>query len=100
VEVNKDIIVHPTVRRNQSPNYPRSAKRRNIGAIVVVSMDIDEKGRVESVDTVDIEAVRYQKDFRRAAERAAKRTRFHPKTINGTAVPAKGVRKRYIFRSR
>jgi len=99
VVVKKDVIVQPSVRRNQSPNYPRSAKRRKIGAIVVVAMDIDEKGRVDSVDTIEIEAERYAKDFRRAAERAAKRTRFYPKTINGEPVPARGVRKRYIFRS-
>ncbi|MEP3655389.1 MAG: energy transducer TonB [Litorimonas sp.] len=95
----KDVVVQPTVRRNRSPNYPRSAKRRNIGAIVVVAMNIDDKGRVASVDIVDIEAERYQKEFIRAAERAAKRTRFNPKTVNGKPVPAIGVRKRYIFRS-
>jgi len=75
------------------------AKRRNIGAIVVVSMNINNEGRVDSVDIVDIEAERYEKDFIRAAKRAAKRTRFHPKTVNGKAVPAMDVRKRYIFRS-
>ena len=99
VPVKKDIVVQPRVRRNQSPNYPRSAKRRNIGAIVVVSMNINNEGRVDSVDIVDIEAERYEKDFIRAAKRAAKRTRFHPKTVNGKAVPAMDVRKRYIFRS-
>lgn len=99
VQAKKDIIVQPRIRRNQSPNYPRSAKRRKIGAIVVVSMDIDEKGRVDSVEVVDIETERYEKEFIRAARRAAKRTRFHPKTINGRAIPARDVRKRYIFRS-
>ena len=97
--VRKDVIIQPSVRRNQSPNYPRSAKRRKIGAIVVVAMDIDEKGRVDSVEIIDIQAERYEKDFIRASERAAKRTRFNPKTINGQPVPATGVRKRYIFRS-
>lgn len=99
VEVIKDVIVQPSVRRNQSPNYPRNAKRKKVGAIVVVAMDINEKGRVESVEVVDIKTERYEKDFIRAAERAAKRTRFNPKTINGEPVSATGVRKRYIFRS-
>lgn len=97
-QTQEDVVVQPRERRKSSPNYPRSAKRRKIGAIVVVSMDIDEKGRVDSVDTIEIEAERYEKDFRRAAERAAKRIRFHPKTVNGKAVPAKDVRKRYIFK--
>lgn len=98
VQVQNDIVVQPKVRRNVSPNYPRSARRRNIGAIVTVSMNIDERGRVDSVDVVNIEAERYAKEFRRAAERAAKRTRFHPKTVNGEPVPAMDIRKRYIFR--
>jgi TonB family protein len=99
IEAPKEVIVQPKIRRNVSPNYPRSARRRNIGAIVTVEMDINTEGRVESVETVTIETERYAKDFRRAAERAAKRTRFHPKTVNGQPVPAFGVRKRYIFRS-
>lgn len=99
VEVVKDIIKQPSVRRNVSPRYPRSAKQRKISAIVTVSMDIDEKGRVDDAEVIEIDAERYEKDFSRASLRAAKRTRFHPKTINGEPVPAKDVRKRYIFRS-
>lgn len=98
-QIREDVIIQASVRRNVSPNYPRSAKRRNIGAIVTVSMDIDESGRVDSVEIIEIEAERYAKDFRRAAERAAKRMRFNPKTINGEPVPAFGIRKRYIFQS-
>jgi TonB family protein len=99
VEVEKDVVIQPSVRRNVSPNYPRSARRRNIGAIVTVAMDIDERGRVDFVETISVETERYAKDFRRAAERAAKRTRFNPKTINGKAVAARDIRKRYIFRA-
>ena len=95
----KDIITPPSVRKNVSPSYPRSAKKRKIGAIVTISMDIDERGRVDDAELVEIEADRYQKDFARAAIRAAKRTRFHPKTVNGKPVPARDVRKRYIFRN-
>lgn len=99
VEEKKDIIRQPSVRRNVSPSYPRTAKRRKVGAIVTISMDIDEDGRVDDAELVEIEAERYQKDFIRAAIRAAKRTRFNPKTINGRPVPARDIRKRYIFKS-
>lgn len=99
IEVIKDVVVQPRVRRNVSPNYPKSAKRRKIGAIVTITMDIDEKGRVDEAELVTIEAERYEKEFVKAARRAAKRTRFHPKTINGKPVAAKDIRKRYIFRS-
>ena len=99
IEEVKDVIVQPRVRRNVSPNYPKSAKRRKIGAIVTITMDIDEDGNVEEAELVEIEAERYEKDFVKAARRAAKRTRFHPKTINGKPVAARDIRKRYIFRS-
>jgi TonB family protein len=96
---NTDVIEQPSVRRNVSPSYPRKAKRRKIGAVVTVSMNIGEDGRVDNAELVMIEAERYQKDFTRAALRAAKRTRFNPKTVNGRPVPARDVRKRYIFKS-
>lgn len=95
----KPVIVEAKVRRNVNPNYPRKAQRREIGAIVVLAMDINAKGRVESTEIIDVEAERYEKDFVKAAERAALRTRFEPKTIDGKAVPAMGVRKRYIFKA-
>ena len=96
--VIQERVVQPTVRRNVSPRYPRSAQRRKIGAVVVVEMNIDDEGRVAFTDIVSIDAQRYARDFAKAAERAAKRTRFNPKTVNGKAVAAVGVRKRYIFR--
>ena len=99
VETSKDVVIQPRVRRNVSPNYPKSAKRRKINAIVTITMDIDEDGRVDEAELVTIEADRYEKEFVKAARRAAKRTRFHPKTINGKPVPARDIRKRYIFRS-
>jgi len=99
VEEIKDVVVQPRVRKNASPSYPRSAKRRKIGAVVTVSMRINDEGKVKEAEVVEIEAERYQRDFMKAAIRAAKRTKFHPKTINGEPVPAQDIRKRYIFRS-
>ncbi len=98
-ETAKAVIVPARIRRNVKPSYPRSAQRKKIGAIVTLSMNINEKGRVAMTEIISVEADRYEKEFTRAAERAAMRTRFHPKTIDGKAVPAVGVRKRYIFRT-
>lgn len=97
--VNTDIVVQPTVRRNVSPRYPRSARRRKVEAVVIVSMHIDANGRVALTEIISTEAERYARDFEKAAERAAMKTRFNPKTINGKPVPAADVRKRYIFRA-
>ncbi len=85
------------VRRNVTPRYPSKALRRNIEAEVTLSLYIDDDGDVEMTELVSVSAPRYQRDFIRAAERAALRTRYHPKRINGRAVPSSGVLKRYVF---
>jgi len=94
VELN---IVQPKVRRNVTPRYPRKAMRRKINAIVTLKLNIDEKGKVAMTELVAIDAKRYGKDFVKAAERAAMRTRFHPKTVDGTPQAATGIVKRYRF---
>ena len=90
-------IVPPRIRRNVTPRYPRKAMRRKVEAIVTLKLNINAKGKVAMTELVDIEADRYQKDFIKAAERAALRTRFHPKTIGGKPTEAVGVIKRYRF---
>ena len=90
-------IVQPKVRRNATPRYPRKAMRRRINAIVTLKLNIDEKGKVAMTELVSVKAERYQKDFIKAAERAAMRTRFHPKTVDGKPRAAVGIVKRYRF---
>ncbi len=90
-------IVDPEIRRNVTPRYPSKALRRKVGAVVTLSLYIDDDGDVEMTELVSFSGDRYRRDFVRAAERAALRTRFHPKRINGRAVPASGVIRRYVF---
>ena len=87
----------PELRRAPTPSYPSSARRRRIGAIVELEMDIDERGRVDEVRIIRVVADRYGKDFARAAERAASRSRFRPRRLDGEPVPTVGYRKRYRF---
>ena len=87
----------PRVLRAPAPRYPRSAQRRKVEAVVTLSMDVDERGRVEDVRIVSVDAPRYGKDFARAARRAAKRTEFEPRTLDGRPVPTANVQKRYRF---
>ena len=87
----------PKILRSPTPRYPSRAQRRGIPAVVTVEMDIDRRGRVDDVRIVSVNAERYGKEFARAAERAAKRTRFSPRALDGQAVPTIGVRKRYRF---
>ena len=90
-------VVQPTIRRSVTPRYPRKAMRRKIKASVTLKLNIDEKGKVAMTELVDVQASRYEKSFVKAAERAAMRTRFHPKTVGGVPQAATGVVKRYRF---
>ena len=91
-------IIPPKVRRNVNPRYPRKAMRRKIEATVTLKLNIDDNGKVALTELVNVDAPRYEKSFVKAAERAALRTRFHPKMVGGIAEPAVGVIKRYKFR--
>ncbi|MGB6230931.1 MAG: TonB family protein, partial [Litorimonas sp.] len=75
------------------------ALRRGVEASVILSLNIDADGRVAMTEVLSVQADRYADDFVKAAERAALRTRFQPKTVGGRPVPASGVRKRYRFES-
>ncbi len=90
-------ITPARIRRNRAPDYPRRAYRRSIPAVVELSLNIDERGRVGLIELISIEAPRYSRDFERAARRAAKHTRFHPQLLNGTPIPARDIRKTYVF---
>jgi TonB family protein len=90
-------IVQPRARRERTPIYPRKAFRKNVKAIVTLSLNINEKGRVKMIDVLSVEAERYEKDFVKAAKRAARRTSYYPKTVDGQPRAASGVVKRYKF---
>jgi len=90
-------VVQPKVRRSVTPRYPRKAMRRKVGATVTLKLNIDEKGKVAMTELVGVKAERYEKSFIKAAERAAMRTRFHPKTVGGNPQATTGILKTYRF---
>jgi len=92
-------IIPPKVRRNIRPEYPNNARRKNIGAIVELSLNIDEKGRVKIAEVISVKAERYEKSFARAARRAARRTRYFPQTVDNQPQAVSGFRKRYVFQA-
>jgi hypothetical protein len=94
VELN---IIQPKVRRSSTPRYPRKAMRREVGAVVTLKLNIAERGKVAMTELISVEAKRYEKDFIKAAERAAMRTRYHPKTVDGKPQAAIGILKTYRF---
>jgi len=99
VSIPKNITIQePRIRRNTKPYYPLKAKRRGYEAEIVLRLNIDDRGRVAMTELVSARADRYRKDFIKASERAALRSRYFPKTINGKPVPASGIVKKYTYR--
>jgi len=92
-----NVVVPPKVRRNVKPRYPRRAQRKGIEAVVTLNLSIDKNGRVAVAQLVSVDARDYHKDFVRSAQRAARRTRFFPQTVQGQPQAVNNVRKRYRF---
>ena len=90
---NQDI----RVKTARSPVYPRKAKRRRINATVILSMDIDTRGRVTHVKLVSVDAKRYRREFVRAARRAARRSLFYPKIRDNKPVKHAHYLRTYTF---
>ena len=91
------VIERLRVKKASSPIYPSRALRRGIPALVKMRLNVNDRGRVEMVEVVSVKAERYERDFIRASKRAARRIRFHPKTVDGVAVPVSGVEKSFLF---
>lgn len=90
-------IKPPTLRKDRKPRYPSRAERRGVQAEVVLALNIDDKGEVQMTEVISVSASKYRKDFIRAAERAALRTRYNPRTINGRPVATSGFLRKYVF---
>lgn len=90
-------ITPPRVRKNVRPRYPRSAQRRGVNAVVELRLSIDAEGEVQMSEVIRADAARYKKQFIKAAERAAMKTKYTPKRVDGAAVPTNGIKKRYVF---
>ena len=85
------------------PEYPESLRQARIGGIVAVDVVIDEKGAVisataspddarerKNADGTRADPVPLDPAFREAAEAAARRARFAPVILNGSALKVKG----------
>lgn len=68
------------------PVYPPDARARRIAGEVVVRVVLDEEGKVEAAQAVSGDPV-----LRKAAESAAKKTRFTPTKLSGQPVKVSGV---------
>ena len=68
------------------PEYPEDAKRARAGGRVIVSVIVDETGKVISAEVEDGPI-----QFRRVAVEAARKARFKPMLVDGQPVKVSGV---------
>ena len=69
------------------PDYPREARDLNLEGIVIVQVEIDEKGNVTSAKDL-CQGPPYLSE---SSVKAAFQARFSPTTVSGVPVKAKGV---------
>ena len=91
VQVSQGVM--RTLMANQIvPNYPPEAKKKGIQGTVLLSLAVDQKGRVS-----DIKVVSGHPLLMPITVEAVKRLRFRPYYLNGEAAPIQGYVS-YVFK--
>lgn len=75
------------------PDYPPVAARKGLEGQVIVQFDVTELGTVENAVVVETTSTLFNK----AAVRAAYRSRYKPKTVDGVPQRTHGLRKLFRF---
>ena len=78
---------------NAQQDYPVKASEMGLEGHVIVIFDITDLGTVENVSVLESS----HKIFNRAAVKAAYRSRYKPKTVDGIPQATKGLRKLFRF---
>jgi TonB family protein len=81
----RELDVRPGIKTRIEPEYPDAAARRSLSGKVVIRLYIDEKGKVERVETLRADPAGY---FERSAEGAFRAARFTPAMKGGRPVKA------------
>ncbi len=77
------------------PEYPRWAIRKGIEGYVLVEFTVTRSGSTRDIKVLDA----YPADtFNRSAIRAAGKSRFKPRVVDGSPVEVMGMQKKYTFR--
>ncbi len=94
---NKYEVKNVRLKFAKRPKYPRKARRNGVEAVVVLSLSVDERGNVARTEIVSVEAAKYRNSFVRASKRAARASKFHPKTVGEKAVATSNYLRKYTF---
>lgn len=99
--VVQDVIVEAKELKGAVAQYPASAIRRDyfVDVAIVVAYDIDTSGKATNIRIASNDhSGRHNAAFEKEAERAVKKLRYAPKTVNGVAVSTPDAQKRIVFR--
>jgi len=78
---------------NAQPDYPISASQKGLEGYVVVQFDVTAAGAVENVIVVE----KTSSIFNKSATKAAYRSRYKPRSIDGVPQKSFGLRKLFRF---
>lgn len=79
-----------------APLYPRRALRKGLEGECVVEYTVNRDGSVRDVQVVEERCT--SRLFHRASVEAARKFKYQPRVIDGTAVEVPGVRNRFTYR--
>ena len=75
------------------PEYPMAALGKGLEGYVIVRFDVSELGTVENVEVVESS----HSVFNKAAVKAAYRSKYRPKTVDGVSKRTQGLKKMIRF---
>ena len=88
--INTELI--PIV--DMQPVYPRRAVSGNIEGFVVVEFTVTSSGTTDAIRVIDAEP---ENVFNRSAIKAASKSKYRPRIVEGKAVKVPGMRRMYSF---
>ena len=78
---------------NAQPDYPVGASQKGLEGYVIVQFDVTGLGTVENVRVIETS----NSIFNKAAVKAAYRSKYKPKTVDGVSYGTEGLRKLFRF---
>lgn len=81
---------------NVTPIYPTRMLALGIEGYVDLRYDVNAMGRAENVEVT----YATHRGFEKAAIKGVERIRYQPRTVDGNAVPVRGIEKRFSFNIR
>lgn len=77
-----------------APTFPQACASKNVQGVVIVEFDVTAEGAVTNIRILSTP----DRCFERAVRRAVAKWKYPPRTVNGRAVPRRGVQEAINFK--